>query len=62
MNYESFELLPTEAFRRSVGIDRQLFTELVDTLDQAERLKKKRGRPSLSLENQLCMTLSYWRE
>ena len=62
MNYESLQLLPAAAFRRSVGIDRHLFTQLVETLAQVERLKKKRGRPSLSLENQLCMTLSYWRE
>ena len=62
MNYESLQLLSAAAFRRSVGIDRHLFTQLVETLAQAERLKKKLGRPSLSPENQLCMTLSYWRE
>lgn len=62
MNHESLQLLSAKPLRRSVGIDRYLFTQLVETLAQAERLKKKRGRPSLSLENQLCMTLSYWRE
>jgi hypothetical protein len=62
MKYESLQTLSPEAFRRSVGIDRGLFEELVDILAQAEAAKKKRGRPSLSLENQLCLMLSYWRE
>jgi hypothetical protein len=62
MNYESIKTVSADAFRRSVGIDRCLFDELVEVLRQGEALKKKRGRPSLSLEHQLCLTLSYWRE
>ena len=62
MTYESIESLSAAAFRRSVGIDRKLFHELVKVLAQAEQQKKKSGRPSLSLENQLCLALSYWRE
>jgi hypothetical protein len=60
MNYEFLQTLSPSAFRRSVGIDRGLFETLVKVLAQAA--KKKRGRPSLSLENQLCLTLSYWLE
>ena len=62
MTYESIQSLSATAFRRSVGIDRKLFYELVKVLSQAEQQKKKSGRPSLSLENQLCLALSYWRE
>lgn len=62
MNYESIKALSAAAFRRSVGIDRELFTKLVKVLAQAESAKKRSGRPSLSLENQLCLALSYWRE
>lgn len=62
MNYESLQSLSPSAFRRSVGIDHCLFKELVGVLAQAETVKKKRGRPSLSLENQLCLALGYWRE
>lgn len=62
MNYESIQSLSDSAFRRSMGIDRKLFHELVEVLAQAEQHKKKSGRPSLSLENQLCLALSYWRE
>ncbi|WP_298607498.1 transposase family protein [uncultured Thiothrix sp.] len=43
-------------------VDRELFHELVKVLAQAEQQKKKSGRPSLSLENQLYSALSYWRE
>lgn len=45
-----------------MGIERKLFQELIEVLLQAEQRKKKSGRPSLSLENQLCLALSYWRE
>lgn len=62
MNYESIQNLSAASFRRSVGIEREVFRELVNVLAQAEVAKKKPGRPSLSLENQLCLTLSYWRE
>lgn len=62
MNYESIQRLSAPAFKRSVGIDRALFHELVGVLAKAEANKKKSGRPSLSLENQLCLALSYWRE
>ena len=62
MSYESLQSLSAAAFRRSVGIDRALFHELVNVLAQAEQQKKKSGRPSLSLENQLCLALSDWRE
>ncbi|MFI0400289.1 MAG: transposase family protein [Thiolinea sp.] len=62
MTYESIKDLSAAAFRRSIGIERDVFHELVEVLAQAEAAKKKSGRPSLSLENQLCLTLSYWRE
>lgn len=62
MNYETIQYLSAPAFRRSVGIERDLFNELVGVLAQAEAAKNRSGRPSLSLENQLCLTLSYWRE
>lgn len=62
MNYETLKNLSDAAFRRCVGVTREVFYELVGVLVQAEAAKKKSGRPSLSLENQLCLTLSYWHE
>ena len=62
MNYESIKNLSDAVFRRSVGMTREVFYELVEVLAQAEAAKKKSGRPNLSLENQLCLTLSDWRE
>lgn len=41
---------------------RAVFHELIGVLPQAEAAKKKSGHPILSLENQLCLTLSDWRE
>lgn len=62
MNYEPIKNLWSSVFRRSVGIGRKLFTELVRVLAQTEPVEKRSGRPSLNLENQLCLALSYWRE
>ncbi len=63
MRYANVQLLETDAFKRLVGIPPVLFHELLGTLEQAERTKRKSGRPSpLSLADQLLLTLGYWRE
>lgn len=45
-----------------MGIEREMFHELVGDLAQAEAARKKLGRSSLRFENQLCSTLNYWLE
>lgn len=63
MRYDSLQHLPPDAFKRLVGIPPDLFKEQLAVLEQAERAKRKSGRPSpLSLADQLLLTLSYWRE
>ncbi|QLQ32182.1 MAG: transposase family protein [Candidatus Thiothrix singaporensis] len=63
MRYISLQSLPPEAFKRLVGIPPDLFREQLAVLEQAERAKRKSGRPSpLSLADQLLLTLGYWRE
>lgn len=55
--------LPSARFKRKLGVKRQTFDSMLDVLRQRERQKKKRGRPSaLSLEDQLVLSLSFWRE
>ncbi|QLQ30718.1 MAG: transposase family protein [Candidatus Thiothrix singaporensis] len=63
MRYVSLQNLPPDAFKRLVGIPPDLFAEQLMVLEQAERAKRKPGRPSpLSLADQLLLTLGYWRE
>jgi hypothetical protein len=44
-------------------VEKQTFEKLLEVLNARERGKKKRGRtPALCLEDQLVLTLSFWRE
>lgn len=55
--------LPTQQFRRLVGVKPRLFRRLVRALEEQEKSKKKAGRPSeLTIEDRLLMTLQYLRE
>ena len=62
MNYSKVKTLPNNQFKRLVGIQPSTFAEMLEVL-RAAQSDSRRGRPSiLSLEDQLLMTLSYWRE
>ncbi len=55
--------LPSEQFKRKLGVKPQTFAKMLDILKARETNKKKRGRtPSLCLEDQLVLSLSFWRE
>ena len=62
MNYEQLTELEDEAFKRYCGVRREIFNEMREVQRVAERAKRKSGRPGMSLENQLLLTLQYWRE
>lgn len=62
MNYSKVKTLSNSQFKRLVGIQTSTFAEMLEVLRAAQSVSR-RGRPSvLSLEDQLLMTLSYWRE
>ncbi len=55
--------LPTEKFKRKLGVKPPTFAKMLEILKARELKKKKRGRtPALGLEDQLVLTLSFWRE
>ncbi len=63
MRYEAVKELSPEAFKRLTGVKPDVFGKMAGVLRQAEKTKKKAGRPSkLGLEDKLLLTLSYWRE
>lgn len=62
MNYEQLTELDDEAFKRYCGVRREIFHEMLEVQQAAERAKRKSGRPGMSLEDQLLLTLQYWRE
>ncbi|WP_182407291.1 transposase family protein [Psychrobacter sp. GP33] len=50
-------------FKRYTGIHKATFHEMLDAMQQHEAQKTKSGRPSaLSLEEQILLALTYWRE
>jgi hypothetical protein len=60
MRYETVKLLSDEDFKRSTGVRRQTFEQMLAVVEQ--RLRDF-GRPSkLSRADQLLLTLMYWRE
>jgi hypothetical protein len=55
-------LKPTE-FKRFCGVSPETFKDMVMVIEAEKILQKKTGRPNkLSTEEQLLMTLEYWRE
>jgi len=63
MTYEQIKELKPEDFKRACGVHPQTFEKMLQVLRENGQKKIKPGRPAkLSLEDQLCMTLQYWRE
>ncbi len=62
MKYAHVKSLSESQFKRLVGIKISTFSEMLQILE-ASQSPYDRGRPSkLALQDQLLMTLSYWRE
>ena len=64
MSYEQIKKLRPVDFKRYCGVNPHTFHKMVEVL--AEHLKKTRRKPGrppkLSVEDQILMTLEYWRE
>ena len=62
MRYENLTRFNDKEFKRLVGVPRPLFAQMVTILQEAERAKKKSGRPhTLTIEDQLLLTFNYLR-
>lgn len=63
MTYDQVKKLKPTEFKRLCGVYPETFKEMVKVLEAEKVLQKKTGRPSkLSAEDQILMTLEYWRE
>ena len=55
--------LPRPSFRRTLGVKPNTYQTMRDVLVEREARKKKSGRtPALDLDDQLVLTLGFWRE
>ncbi len=63
MTYERVKNLKPEDFKRLCGVRPETFIKMVGVVRTSSQPKLKTGRPGkLSLEDQVLMTLEYWRE
>ena len=63
MKYEASQNLSTLEFKRLFGVKRETFEQMTELMQQAAQSKGKGGvKAKLSLEDQLLVTLQYWRE
>lgn len=63
MRYDQLAHLSNPQFKRLCGISRDTFHEMVEVLrPQLERQGQRGGQAKLSVEDQLLVTLEYWRE
>lgn len=63
MTYEQIKDLKPEEFKRACGVQPQTFEKMLQVLREHGQRKMKPGRPpKLALEDQLLVTLQYWRE
>ncbi len=62
MIYERAKHLKPAEFKRFWGVTYETFDKMVEIVRQHGQQKKKSGRPGkVSLEDQVLMTLEYWR-
>jgi hypothetical protein len=62
MRYEQAKHLKPAEFKRFWGVKLETFEQMVEIVSQQEGQKKKSGRPGKArLEDQVLMTLDYWR-
>lgn len=63
MAYEQIKNLSPAEFKRFCGVYPETFEDMVKVLSAEKMLQTKTGRPSkLKIEEQILMTLEYWRE
>jgi hypothetical protein len=63
MKYEAAKDLEPEEFKRLCGVSFATFGQMVKVVAAEKVLAKKSGRPNkLKVEDQILMTLQYWRE
>jgi len=61
--YKKVKNLKAEDFKRLTGVHFDTFNQMVAIVKDAEKLRKKSGRPpKLRIEDQILMTLEYLRE
>jgi hypothetical protein len=63
MPYEEVKALKPSDFKRLCGVHHETFNRMIEVVQPyLKRTGKRGGQPKLSVEEQLLITLEYWRE
>ena len=62
MTYENVKNLKDGDFKRLCGVTRETFAAMCQVISEYKRLNKRGRKSNLSIENQVLLTLSFWRE
>lgn len=62
MTYEQVKHLRPTEFKRLSGVRPETFQQMISVLTPRRQAGQRGGQPKLSVEDQLLLTLPYWRE
>ncbi len=62
MTYEDVKNLKPSDFKRLCGVSKETFAQMCEVVSEHKRTAKRGRKSNLSVENQLLLTLSFWRE
>lgn len=62
MRYEQAKKLKAGEFKRLCGVKKETFTEMCGIVQAVEKLERRGRKSKLSVQNQVLLTLSLWRE
>ncbi len=62
MNYEDVKNLKPGDFKRLCGVSKETFAAMREVVREHKGAARRGRRSNLSIENQLLLTLSFWRE
>jgi len=62
MTYEDVRNLKPGDFKRLCGVTRETFAAMCQVVARYKQLNKRGRKSNLSIENQMLLTVSFWRE
>jgi Helix-turn-helix of DDE superfamily endonuclease len=62
MTYEDVKNLKDGDFKRLCGVTKETFAAMCEVMVEYKKRHKRGRKSSLSIENQILLTLSFWRE
>ncbi len=62
MNYEDVKNLKASDFKRLCGVTAETFSAMCEVVLEYKQRTKRGRKSNLSIENQVLLTLSFWRE